>query len=591
MRFSARPHFASGTISFLADPVVREILSPCAFNDEWLEYGKENPFALAAKIRKHQFTHAILFKNSFASAMAVFGAGIRSRIGYAREGRGVLLSEKLRPPRSPDGTFKPESMVDYYLAIASWLGADTSDRHLELSIDPAASESLRTKVPELANAAGPVVVLVPGGAFGPSKCWPNARFAQAADRLIADYNATVVISVAPEPAERRIARDICDLSRHKLVNLGERPVTLAELKALFARADLVISNDTGPRHIGIALGRKVVSLFGPNDPAWTDTKYENEIQIIGNVPCAPCHEPACSRNQHLCMESITVGMVFDAAKQLLEDDRRQARIMTGQEFVASTESILVDPGYQGALDKLGLTSIDAVFSFNAAESLGKKNLARFRSRLQFEIDAPGSSQPTTVFLKRYDSPPVWDQLRNWLVARSRKSCGLLEYASTSELSAAGIGTPKPICYGEQWGALFEKRSFIITEEIPDAEALERKLPDCFSEPATSENLRLRRSFIGQLASFIKRFHRTGYRHRDLYFSHIFYSGLKDLAQLYYSAPGRHFSRTDRLRFYLGYTGRRELTSEDKVCIRDVIDKAQRMARHDRKRGRQVPFAS
>ncbi|UCC97268.1 MAG: lipopolysaccharide heptosyltransferase II [Phycisphaerales bacterium] len=609
-----RRHFASSTISFLANPVVREILSPSAFNDEWLEDGKENPFAIAAKIRKRQFTHAILFKNSFASAMAVFWAGIPSRIGYAREGRSVLLSEKLRPPRLPDGTFKPESMVDYYLAIASWLGADTSDKHLELSVDPAASESLKAKVPELTKAAGPVVVLVPGGAFGPSKCWPNARFSQMADRLIADYKATVVISVAPEPAERRIAGDICDLSRHRLANLGERPVTLSELKALFARADLAISNDTGPRHIGVALGRKVVSLFGPNDPAWTDTKYENEVQIIGNVPCAPCHDPVCGRNRHLCMESITVEMVLDAAKQLLEDDRRRSRIVTGPEFVGSAESFRVDPGYKGALAELGLTSIDAVFSFNAAENLNKKNLACFRSRLQFEIDLPESSQPRTVFLKRYDCPPVRDQLRNWLAARSRKSCGLLEYASTCELSAAGIGTPKPICYGEQWGTLFEKRSFIITEEIPNAEALERRLPDCFSEPATSENLRLRRSFIAELASFIKRFHETGYRHRDLYFSHIFFSDrgrfflidlarafeprflsrrfqIKDLAQIYYSAPGRHFSRTDRLRFYLSYTGRRELSHQDKVCIRDVINKAQRMARHDRKHGRQVPFAS
>ncbi len=277
-----------------------------------------------------------------------------------------------------------------------------------------------------------------------------------------------------------------------------------------------------------------------------------------------------------------------------------------------TKSFFIDPDYRAALGRLGLTSIDAVFSFGAAEDLSKKNLAAFRSRLKFEIDAPGSSQPTTVFLKRYSSPPVAHQLANWLAARGRKSCGALEYAVTSELSAAGVGTPKPICYGEQWGLLFEKRSFIITEKIADAEALERRLPPCFSEPATSENLKLRRSCIAQLAGFVRKFHQTGYRHRDLYLSHIFYSGkggfflidlarafkphllagrfqIKDLAQLYYSAPGRHFSRTDRLRFYVGYAGRRELTARDKVLVREVIGKAERIARRERKYGRQVPF--
>ncbi len=287
--------------------------------------------------------------------------------------------------------------------------------------------------------------------------------------------------------------------------------------------------------------------------------------------------------------------------------------MPKRELTEIAKSFFMDADYQTALAGLGLTSVEAVFSFDAAENLAKKNLARFRSRLQFEIDSPGSSQPARLFLKRYDSPPVLLQLRNWLAARGRKSCGLLEYASISELTAAGIGTPKPVGCGEQWGILFERRSFIITEEIPDAEALERKLPDCFNGPATTESLRPRRDFIARLARFIKRFHQTGYRHRDLYFSHIFHSNdgrfflidlarafkplvlsrrfqIKDLAQVYYSAPSRHFSPTDRLRFYVGYTGRSRLAHNDKVFIRKVMSRAERMARHNLRHGREVPFA-
>ena len=277
-----------------------------------------------------------------------------------------------------------------------------------------------------------------------------------------------------------------------------------------------------------------------------------------------------------------------------------------------SKSFFVDPDYRAAMDKLGLTSLEAVFSFDAAQNLNKKNLASFRSRLQFDIDGPDSPQPTTVFLKRYDAPPVATQLRNWLAARGRKSCAMHEYVSMGELAAAGIGTPRPICCGEQCGILFEKRSFIITQKIPDAEALERKLPDCFSGPANAESLRLRRDFVARLARYIKKFHETGYRHRDLYFSHIFYGDMggfflidlarafrpvvlgrrfqiKDLAQVCYSAPGRHFSRTDRLRFYLAYAGRGKLTQDDKRFIREVLAKAKRIARREKKHGRQVPF--
>jgi hypothetical protein len=461
--------------------------------------------------------------------------------------------------------------------------------------------------------------MVPGGAFGPSKCWPSERFAQTANWLTTNYGATIVVSVSSDVAEKKIADEICTSSKHRIINLAEKPVTVGELKTLFAIVDLVITNDTGPRHIAIALGRKVITLFGPNNPAWTETGYENEIKIVGKAPCAPCEEPVCKKQQHLCMEAITVEMVRDAVAKLLENKKTQLPPTAQQNFMEISNSFFIDPDFVRPLRELGLTSIDSVFSFNAGYNLTKNNLAAFRSRLRFELKSPpttlsGEHSRTTLFLKRYDNPPLLLQLRNWWCHHRRVSYGLSEIDAVQNLTAAGINTPKTICYGRQWGKLFEKRSFCITEKIPNAESLERKLPHCFGSPNTTENLRLRRSFIAQLAAFVRKFHATNLRHRDLYFSHIFYGDndqfylidlvrvfkplifaerfrIKDLAQLYYSAPGQYFSRTDRLRFYLEYTGRSKITGKDKVFIRRVINKTKRMARHDAKHGRSAPFAT
>jgi len=322
---SIREKFASARITFHANPVVRQLLSPSRFNDGWLEQHSRNPLAIANKLKAHTFAHAILLKNSFASALAVFLARIPSRVGYAREGRGLLLTGRLHPPKLPDGRFKPAPMIDYYLAIASALGGSTADRTLELPIDPQAGDSLRAKLPEVVTATGPVVILVPGGAFGPSKCWPTERFAQTADWLITNYGAIVVVSVSPDPAEKKIAAKICEASRHELVSLADTPLSISELKTLFSRAELVISNDTGPGHIAIALRRKVITLFGPNDPAWTDTGYEDEIKIVGQAPCAPCHEPTCKKREHLCMQSISVETVCDAAQKLIGESSPSKR--------------------------------------------------------------------------------------------------------------------------------------------------------------------------------------------------------------------------------------------------------------------------
>jgi len=283
--------------------------------------------------------------------------------------------------------------------------------------------------------------------------------------------------------------------------------------------------------------------------------------------------------------------------------------MKERKFNNASKSFFILPDFKSGLSELGLTSIEAVFSFNSGKNLAKDNLSAFRSRLQFEINSP----PTTLFLKRYDSPPILVQLRNWLSSRSRTSCALLDLQPANKLAQAGINTPRTVCYGQQWGIFFEKRSFSITEKIPNAESLERRLPDCFNAPTTVENLKLRRDFIAQLAAFVKKFHRTKYRHRDLYFSHIFHSDngkfylidlarvfkprlfserfrIKDVAQLYYSAPSRYFSNTDRLRFYHGLTGRTNLTGRDKKFIRKVINKTKRMAKHNIKHDRPVPFA-
>jgi hypothetical protein len=284
--------------------------------------------------------------------------------------------------------------------------------------------------------------------------------------------------------------------------------------------------------------------------------------------------------------------------------------MSEHKFVEISKSFFIDPGYETAFSKLGLTSIDAVFSFNAGKNLAKSNLATYRSRLQFEIGSP----PTALFLKRYDRPPIMVQLATWLCHRRPASLAFFEFDPADKLAAAGINTPKIIAYGQQWGTFFEKRSFIISEKTPNADALERKLPPCFAAPPTRENLKLRRDFIAQAAAFVKKFHQTDFRHRDLYLSHIFYTNSgefylidlarafkpiffaerfrrKDIAQLYYSAPAKYFSKTDRLRFYIGYTGRRKLNTKDKAFIRKVISKAHRMAEHDIKHDRYVPFAS
>ncbi len=603
-----RKHFESSKITFLAADTVRQVLSPSSFNDGWVVPKDNNIFTTAAELRKHNFTSAILLKNSFGSALTVFLAGVENRTGYSRDGRGFLLTDKLYPPKLPDGNYRPLSMVDYYLSIASWLGADTTSRRLELAVNEQDKQTLKAKLPDIFAPDKPLIILVPGGAFGLSKCWPADRFAGTADWLIDNHNAAVVISVAPEKHEREIARQISAASQHDLLSLAENSLSLGELKALFSMAELVICNDTGPRHIAIAFDRKVITMFGPNDPVWTRTAHEKEIQIIGRAPCVPCLKALCSKPEHLCMNSITVERVCTAADRLLKGENFTELSDTTQQFTQLSDSFFVDQSFEQDFRSLSLTSINSVFSFDDGQNLTKKNLADYRTRIKFQIGEPAR----TLFLKRYQNPPLDIQLDRWLCNHGPVTCGLFETKAAKILTAAGVNTAKIIAYGQQTNLLFENSSFVITEQVPAASSLEQKLPRYFDGPTTGKNLAARRQFIDELAQFIKTFHNTGFCHRDLYLCHIFCDDnerltlidlarafqprlfgqrfrIKDIAQLYYSAPAKYFSRTDRLRFYITYRGRKKLTAADKTFIRQVIDKVNTMARHDKKHGRIVPF--
>ena len=284
--------------------------------------------------------------------------------------------------------------------------------------------------------------------------------------------------------------------------------------------------------------------------------------------------------------------------------------MDKQRFIETSQSFYVDSGYVKAFEKLGLTSFDSVFSFNAGHDPGGSSLPEYRSRLQFKTFDP----ERTLFLKRYNRPDTLTQIKNWFWHKAHKSMMSFDLDPAEDLAKAGINTPKTVSYGEQWSFFFEKRSFIITEELPNAEPLDKKLPDCFRDSSKTENLKQQRKFIERLAQFAKKFHDTGYRHRDFYLAHIFYSDdgifylidlqrafkpfvlaerfrIKDIAQLFYSAPGSAFSRTDRLRFYKSYAGKEFLDRRDKAFIRKVVGKARRIAKRETKYGRLVPFTN
>lgn len=263
--------------------------------------------------------------NDFGSVLAARLGRVAVRVGYARNRRGWLLTTGLAAPRRA-GRWLPVSAMDYYLALADALGCPRDDRGVELATsaedEQAADRVWRTN--RYAEDTRPVVINS-SGAFGSAKLWPERSCAALARRVAADLERPVVILAGPDERSRA-ARIAASAGHPRVVALDGAPLSIGLSKAVVRRAAALVSTDSGPRHFGAAFGVPVVALFGPTDPAWSDTRHDREIRLVRSVDCRPCAKRECPLGHHACMERLEVDDVYAAVVRALRGDGRDAPV-------------------------------------------------------------------------------------------------------------------------------------------------------------------------------------------------------------------------------------------------------------------------
>jgi heptosyltransferase-2 len=316
-----RRHFPEARIIGVLKPYVAGVLEGGDWFDECLlcnggPWSQSVP-AVAWQLRQRSIDLAVLFPNSFRSALIAWLGRCRRRIGYVRYCRRALLTDCLEPARDEHGKLKPSPVLDAYNALAERAGCAQSSNRLEL-FTTVRDEAAADEVWRRAGLArfSEVVCLNPGAAFGSAKLWAVECFAALA-RELADRRSSGVL-VLCGPGERLLARRIASLANRPAVRaLADYPLSLGLTKACVRRADLLVTTDSGPRHFAAAFDTPVVTLFGPTHIAWTETYYPKAIHLQKQVPCGPCQRRVCPLD-HRCMKELTPAEVFTAAAALLE---------------------------------------------------------------------------------------------------------------------------------------------------------------------------------------------------------------------------------------------------------------------------------
>jgi ADP-heptose:LPS heptosyltransferase len=209
---------------------------------------------------------------------------------------------------APTGPY--EHAVERRLNYVRLLGADTADKRMDLYLPPGETDRAAAILAENFGEAPPLLMAFHPTGSDPYKWWPAASFVELGNFLYASYQAPLLIisGTSDRPQAEAIA---ARLTGPSLVTGGRLP--LLTVAALLSRCRLLVANDSGPFHLGLALGVPTIGLLGADDPKrvgpygvdWGAAIYKRE-EVCAQEPCRLKKCP-----QNLCMEAITVRDVVE----------------------------------------------------------------------------------------------------------------------------------------------------------------------------------------------------------------------------------------------------------------------------------------
>ena len=313
---AVRERFPGARISILARPWVADLYRREPFADEMIAYTARDvgsKWKAARELAARKFDCAILLQNAFDAAAVAWMARIPERIGYARDGRGFLLTRAVPVPKAGE---IPVHERFYYLELlrrADIIQAMPASDAIRLEGAEEAREAGRERFRRL-GFEGAVVGVSPGAAYGSAKRWLPERFAEAASRVAKELGASVAIFGSE--AERAVCEAVASSTRVRVKNFAGE-TTLAEFIELAAACRVYLTNDSGPMHIASALGVPTVAVFGATNDLTTGPTGPRSRVVREQVECSPCLKRECPID-HRCMTRVEAAQVADAALELLK---------------------------------------------------------------------------------------------------------------------------------------------------------------------------------------------------------------------------------------------------------------------------------
>jgi lipopolysaccharide heptosyltransferase I len=317
-----RREYPGAQIDWLVSEKHREILDLVPVIDRSLAIddrgaGSTQLLAAIRSLRRNGYDLTIDLQGLMKSAMIARFSGAPRVLGfsraYARESLASSFYTEVYDPGG-NGMFVPSEtrhIVEINLSLLTPLGIVAAAPEFPLdSGDSAVARAM------LEQTGGRYALLNPGAAW-PNKRWPPARLAAVSASLHERHNLMSVVLWGP--GERRLAEEVVDQARGGAVLSPQ--TSIRDVVALARHAAVMVSGDTGPTHIGSAVGTPIVGIYGPTRPE-RNGPWLPDDRTVSRAAICQCHHLRECQAERMCLLDIDVAEVLTAVEHRLQAAER-----------------------------------------------------------------------------------------------------------------------------------------------------------------------------------------------------------------------------------------------------------------------------
>lgn len=270
----------------------------------WAHFFREI-VGLVDELRSCPYDLVLDFQGLFKSGILVGISRGKRKIGFSpgKEKSDIFLNEKVAYPKTR------LHAVERYLYLIETLGCLCKSPQFFIPIRQVHRDKVLKFLKEQRITPDTPLVLLHPGARWKTKLWEEEKWAALGDLLSQANGAQVIFTGSRD--DFSLTKRIIERMKFPGINTAGR-WSLKELAFLQKQANVVVIPDTGPMHLGVAIGTPVVALFGPTDPGLTGPYGDIHRIILKDVECRPCFKRKCSANK--CMVGITVREVWEATE-------------------------------------------------------------------------------------------------------------------------------------------------------------------------------------------------------------------------------------------------------------------------------------